>query len=55
MKLIIAKKPSVAKAINTHMRATEKKKSYKECCGYYVSWCYGHLAELYSPNDYSGN
>jgi len=55
MKLIIAEKPSVAKAIYTVLGATEKKKGYMEGCGYYVSWCYGHLAGLYSPNDYSGN
>ena len=52
MKLIIAEKPSVAKAICPVVGANSKKNGYIEGNGYIVSWCYGHLVELYYPNDY---
>ncbi|MDE5771332.1 MAG: DNA topoisomerase 3 [Ruminococcus sp.] len=52
MKLVIAEKPSVAKAICPVLGTTTKKNGYMEGNGYIVSWCFGHLVGLYMPNDY---
>lgn len=52
MKLVIAEKPSVAKAIAPVIGATTQKGGYIEGNGYYVSWCYGHLVRLFMPDDY---
>ena len=52
MKLLIAEKPSVAKAICPVLGAITKKNGYMEGNGYIVSWCFGHLVGMYMPNDY---
>lgn len=52
MKLVIAEKPSVARAIAPVLGATKKQEGYTEGNGYIVSWCYGHLVGLQYPNDY---
>ena len=52
MVLIIAEKPSVAKAIAPVVRATNKKKGYIEGENHIVSWCLGHLVGLKYPDDY---
>lgn len=52
MKLVIAEKPSVAKAIALVIGAATQKGGYIEGNGYYVSWCYGHLVRLFMPDDY---
>lgn len=52
MKLVIAEKPSVAKAIAPVIGTTAKKNGYIEGNGYYVSWCYGHLVRLFMPDEY---
>lgn len=52
MKLIIAEKPSVAKAICPVVGALTKKNSYMEGKNCIVSWCFGHLVGMYMPNDY---
>lgn len=52
MKLVIAEKPSVAKAIAPVLGAVTKKNGYTEGGGYIVSWCFGHLVGLKFPNDY---
>lgn len=52
MKLVIAEKPSVAKAIAPVIGADIKKNGYTEGNDYIVSWCFGHLVGLYYPNDY---
>lgn len=60
MKLIIAEKPSVADGIaavvgikvNEETKREARKKGYFEGGGYFVSWCFGHLVQLKSPNDY---
>ena len=43
MKLVIAEKPSVAKAIAAVLHADERKNGYMEGSGYLISWCIGHL------------
>lgn len=52
MKLVIAEKPSVARSIYPVLGANKKCDGYMEGNGYIVSWCFGHLAQLYMPNDY---
>ena len=52
MRLIIAEKPSVAKAIAPVVGAKSRKDGFFEGNGYIVSWCYGHLVGLYLPNEY---
>lgn len=53
-KLIIAEKPSVARAICPVVGASSKKNGYVEGNGYIVSWCFGHLVGLQLPNGYGG-
>ncbi len=53
MKLVVAEKPSVGKAYASVLGATENKNGYMEGNGYIVSWCIGHLVELFKPDDYS--
>ena len=52
MILIIAEKPSVARAISAVVGADDVQKGYIEGNGYIVSWCVGHLVGLKYPNDY---
>ena len=52
MKLVIAEKPSVAKAIAPVLSANKKRNGYLEGNDYIVSWCFGHLVGLYYPDDY---
>ncbi len=52
MKLVIAEKPSVARAIAPVIGANTKKNGYTEGNGYIVSWCFGHLVGLQYPNSY---
>lgn len=53
MKLIIAEKPSVARAISPVVGANTSKNGYNEGNDYIVSWCFGHLVGLKYPNDYN--
>ena len=53
MKLIIAEKPSVGKAIASVLGVNNKKEGYVEGNGYIVSWCYGHLAGLADCGTYN--
>lgn len=52
MKLILAEKPSVAQNIVKVLGANERFDGYLECNGYVVSWCVGHLVELFEPEGY---
>ena len=52
MRLIIAEKPSVGKAISPVVGAVTKKDGYTEGNGYIVSWCFGHLVGLKDPDEY---
>lgn len=51
-KLVIAEKPSVARAIAAVIGADQKRDGYLEGGGYLVSWCVGHLVELAAPEKY---
>ena len=52
MKLVIAEKPSAAKAYADVLGAKSKKDGHYEGCGYVVSWCIGHLLGLAQPQEY---
>lgn len=52
MQLVIAEKPSVGKAIANVLGANKSNDGYVEGNGYIVSWCVGHLVELFAPNEY---
>ena len=53
MKLVIAEKPSVAKAIAAVLYADERKNGYMEGGGYLVSWCIGHLISFADAAGYN--
>ncbi len=52
MKLCIAEKPSVAKEIAQILGAKTRYNGYFEGNGYWVSWTFGHLCTLKTPDDY---
>ena len=52
-RLIIAEKPSVAKSIAPVVKAEANHNGYKEGNGYIVSWCFGHLVTVLTPNEYN--
>ena len=54
MELFIAEKPSLGLAIAERLGIKSKNDGFIECNGgKVVTWCIGHLLELYSPKDYS--
>ncbi len=55
MKLFIAEKPSVAKAIANELGVTGKGDGYIECGADKITWCLGHLFELAGPDEYTSN
>lgn len=52
MKLVLAEKPSVAQSIARVLGANNRCDGYLEGNGYVVSWCVGHLVELFEPEGY---
>ena len=52
MQLIIAEKPSVARAIADVLNAKEQHEGYLQGNDCLVSWCVGHLVELAMPEAY---
>ena len=52
MKLVIAEKPSVGSSIAKIIGANRRAEGYMEGNGYIVSWCFGHLVMLASPEEY---
>lgn len=53
MKVCIAEKPSVAKEIARIVGANQRRDGYFEGNGYQVSWTFGHLCTLKTPDDYT--
>ncbi len=53
MRLVIAEKPSVSKAIANVIGAAKRNDGYLSGNGYAVSHCVGHLAELAEPESYN--
>ena len=52
MKAIIAEKPSVAREIASVVGATKKEDGFLSGNGYCVTWAFGHLITLQSPEHY---
>ena len=52
MRVIIAEKPSVAKNIADALHIKTKAEGCYKGEGYYVTWAFGHLLELYDAKDY---
>ncbi len=55
MKVCIAEKPSVAQDIARVIGALRRCEGYFEGGGYQVTWTFGHLCCLKSPEEYDGN
>ena len=55
MKVVLAEKPSVGKAIASVLGAKASKDGYMEGNGYIVTWAYGHLVGLAPPDQYLGH
>lgn len=53
MRLFIAEKPSVAKAIAAELGATGKGDGFIECGSDKVTWCFGHMLEQADPDEYT--
>ncbi len=53
MRLFIAEKPSVAKAIAAELGATGRGDGYIECGRDKVTWCFGHMLEQADPDEYT--
>ncbi len=52
MKVCIAEKPSVAREIATILGANQRHDGYFEGNGYQITWTFGHLCTLFTPDDY---
>lgn len=52
MRLYIAEKPSLGRAIAESLGISAKNNGYITCGSDIVTWCFGHLFELYNPDDY---
>ena len=52
MKVCIAEKPSVAQSIAQILGANQRLDGYYEGNGYQVTWTFGHLCELKTPEEY---
>ena len=52
MRLFIAEKPELAKAIVAGLGGGSRKDGYIDCGDNYVTWCFGHMLQLFDPEDY---
>ncbi|MDF7677045.1 DNA topoisomerase 3 [Neisseriaceae bacterium ESL0693] len=53
MRLFIAEKPSVAKAIAEALGVTNRGDGYIECGTDKITWCFGHMFEQAEPEEYT--
>jgi len=52
MRLFIAEKPELARAIVEGLGGGSRKEGYYDCGPDRVTWCFGHLLQLLDPEDY---
>lgn len=52
MRLFIAEKPDLAKAIVEGLGGGSRKDGYYECGNDRVAWCFGHMLQLQDPEEY---
>ncbi len=55
MKVVLAEKPSVARDIAAYLGADKKRDGWLEGNGYQVTWAYGHLVTLKTPDQYDAS
>ena len=55
MRLFIAEKPSVAKAIAEELGITDKGDGFIACGSDKITWCFGHMLELAEPDEYTAS
>jgi DNA topoisomerase-3 len=55
MRLFIAEKPSVAKAIASELGVTGKGDGFIECGQDKITWCFGHMLEQAGPDEYTAD
>ncbi|KTD03694.1 DNA topoisomerase I [Legionella geestiana] len=55
MRLFIAEKPSVARAIATELGISGKEEGALHCGRDKITWCFGHMLALAEPDAYTGN
>ncbi len=53
MRLFIAEKPSLGRAIAEGLGGGHKKNGYIDCGNNIVTWCFGHLLEMDPPDSYN--
>ena len=53
MRLFIAEKPSVAKAIAAELGETDRGDGFIQCGTDKITWCFGHMLEQAEPDDYT--
>lgn len=53
MRVFIAEKPSLGRAIAEGLGGGSKRNGYISCGGDVVTWCFGHLLELVNPDGYN--
>jgi DNA topoisomerase-3 len=53
MRLVIAEKPSVARAIAAELGVTGRGDGFIECGDTTITWCFGHLLEQADPDAYT--
>jgi len=53
MRLLIAEKPSVAKAIAAELGISGKGEGFIDCGADKVTWCFGHMLEQAEPDEYT--
>lgn len=55
MRLFIAEKPSVAKAIAAELGQTNKGDGFIQCSDDKITWCFGHMLEQAEPDEYTSD
>jgi len=54
-RLFIAEKPSVAKALAAELGRASRSDGYLSCGEDIITWCFGHMLELASPDEYTSD
>ena len=55
MRLFIAEKPSLGRAIAAELGVTQNNPTFQICGSDTVTWCFGHILAPYDPQDYDDN
>ena len=55
MRLFIAEKPSLGRAIAAELGVTKNTPTFQICGSDAATWCFGHILEQYDPQDYDDN